>query len=87
VEDIENSQKVLVEVMGEGSDFPRRELEAKARNVIDALQGKRMREKERHEASIRKILSERPPPSEQDRLLEEAHPARIRRAVVGINKM
>jgi len=52
--DIENSQEVLVEAMG-GSDFPRMELEAKARTAIDALQGKRMHEKERHEASIRKM--------------------------------
>jgi len=45
--DLEHSQKALVEAMGEGSDFPRVELETKARTVIDALQGKRMREKER----------------------------------------
>jgi len=55
--DIENSQEVLVEAMGV-------ELEAKHMIVIDALQRKRIIEKERHDASIRKILAERPPPSD-----------------------
>jgi len=61
--------------MGEGSDFPRIELEMKHKIVTDALYRKRMNEKERHEASIERILSERPPPSEQDMLLKEANQA------------
>jgi len=43
--DLANCLKVLVEAMGDGTDFPRVELETKHKIVVDALQAQRLKEK------------------------------------------
>jgi len=41
VRDLANCQSVLVEAMGDGTDFPRVELEEKQRLVVEALRVQR----------------------------------------------